>query len=83
MNKHEKLALNWECCEHVEEYCALNKTKFWAMISDILKQQTGYHLVNSQQTVTNWVKAQIDELVEEKIGSGTKVERNNFKMAVE
>ena len=83
MNKHEKLVLIRECCEHRNEYRALNKTKFWAMISDILKQQTGYHLVNPQQTVTNWVKAQIDELVEEEMGSGTEVERNDFKTAVE
>lgn len=83
MNKHEKLTLIRECCEHAEEYRALNKTKFWAMISDILKQQTGYHLVNPQQTVTNWVKSQIDELVEEEMGSGTEVERNDFKTAVE
>lgn len=83
MNKYEKLVLIRECCEHRNEYCALNKTKFWAMTSDILKQQMGYHLVNPQQTVSNWVKAQIDELVEEKMGSGTEVERNDFKTAVE
>lgn len=83
MNKHEKLVLIRECCEHAQEYRALNKTKFWAMISDILKQQTGYHLVNPQQTVSNWLKAQIDELVEEEMGSGTEVERNDFKTAVE
>ena len=53
------------------------------MISNILKQQIGYHLVNSQKTVTNWVKAQIDELVEEEMGSDTEVERNNFKTVVE
>lgn len=39
------------------------------MISE-LKQQTGYELVNPQQTVTRWVKAQINELVEEEMGSG-------------
>ncbi len=35
------------------------------MISDILKQQTGYYPLNRQQTVNNWVKSQIHELVEE------------------
>ena len=43
----------------------------------------GYHLVNLQQTVTNWVKAQIDELVDEEMSSSTKVERNDFKTIVE
>ena len=83
MNKYVKLILIRECCEHAQEYRALNKTKFWAIISDILKQQTGYHLVDPQQTVNNWVKAQIDELVEEEMGSGTEVKRNDFKTAVE
>ena len=82
MNKHEKLILIRECCEHAQEYRALNKTKFWAIISDILKQQTGYHLVNLQQTVNNWLKAQIDELIEKEIGFGKKVERNDFKTAM-
>lgn len=53
------------------------------MISEILKQQTGYELANPCQTVTRWVKAIIDELVEEEMGSGTEVERNDFKTAVE
>lgn len=83
INKYEKLFLIRECCEYRNKYRALNKTKFWAMISDILKQQTGYHLINPQQTVSNWVKAQIDELIKEEMGSGTEVERNDFKTAVE
>ena len=46
MNKYKKLFLIQEYCKYRNKYCVLNKTKFWAMISDILKQQTGYHLVN-------------------------------------
>lgn len=38
INKYEKLVLIYKCCEHAQDYRALNKTKFWAMISDILKQ---------------------------------------------
>lgn len=53
------------------------------MISELLKQQTGYELVNPLQTVTRWVKAQINELVEEEMGSGAEVERNDFKTALE
>lgn len=83
MNKHEKLVLIQECCEHADEYRPFNKTKFWAMISDLLKQQTGYHLGSPQQTVAHWVKAQMDELIEEQMGSGTEVERHDFKTAVE
>lgn len=53
------------------------------MISELLKQQTDYELVNPQQTVTRWVKAQINELVVEEMGSGAEVERNDFKTALE
>ncbi len=83
MNIREKLVLIRECVEHADEYRPGNKTKFWAMISELLKQQTGYELISPQQTVTRWVKARIDELVEEEMGSGTEVERNDFKTAVE
>lgn len=83
MNKQEKLILIRECCKHADEYRALNKTKFWAIISNLLKQQTGYNLVSPGQTVTRWVKAQINELVEVEMGSGTEMERDYFKTAVE
>lgn len=83
MNAREKLVLIRECCEHMDEYRPGNKTKFWAMISELLKQHTGYDLMHPQQTITRWVKARIDELVEEEMGSGTEVERNDFKAAVE
>lgn len=46
MNKQEKLVLIRECCKHADEYLPLNKITFWAMISSLLKQQTGYDLVN-------------------------------------
>lgn len=42
----EKLVLIQECVEHVDEYRPGNKTKFWAMISKLLKQQTGYKFIN-------------------------------------
>ena len=32
--------------------------------------------------VTQWVKVRIDELIEEKIGLGTKVEQDDFMTAV-
>lgn len=38
MNNYEKFVLIWECYKHAQEYYTLNKTKFWAMISDIFKQ---------------------------------------------
>ena len=34
-------------------------------------------------TVTRWVKARIDELVDEEMGSGTQVEQDDYKAAVE
>ena len=48
INNYEKIILIQEYCEYRNKYRALNKTKFLTMISDILKQQTGYHLVNFQ-----------------------------------
>lgn len=36
-----------------------------------------------RNTVTRWVKARIDELVEEEMGSGTQLEQDDFKAAVE
>lgn len=83
MNKYGKLRLVQECCKHAEEYCPANKTKFWAMISNLLKNHTGYELVNPGQTVARWVKTQINELVEEEMGSGTEVERDDLKTSVE
>lgn len=53
------------------------------MISDLLKQQTGYEFLNSQQMVTRWVRVELDELVDGEMGSATKAERNAFKTAVE
>ena len=83
MNIREKLELIRECVEHADKYCPDNKTKIWVMILELLKQQTGYKLISPQQTVTRWMKARIDELVEEEMGSGTEVERNDFKTTVE
>lgn len=53
------------------------------MIRDLLKERTGYDLVDPRQTVVKWVGARIEELVEEEMGSGTEVEQNDFKAAVE
>lgn len=43
----------------------------------------GYNLKKPRVTVTQWIKAHIDKLVEEEMGFGTQVEQNNFKEAVE
>lgn len=83
MKAQEKLVLIRERCEHAEEYRAGNKTQFWAMISDLMKQQTSYEFLNSQQMVTRWVRAELDGLVDEEMGSATKAERNDSKTAVE
>lgn len=52
MKPYEKLVLIRECCEHMDEYRANNKGKFWAMIGELLKQKTGYESVHPMQTVT-------------------------------
>lgn len=83
MNPQEKFYLIRECCEHVEEYKPRNKLTFWRMIKRLLWEKTGYDLIEPRNTVTRSVKACIDELVEEQIGSGTQVEQDDFKAAVE
>lgn len=72
---HEKLALMRGCCEHAEEYCAGNKTFFWAM-------QTGYDPFQAHQTVTRWVRSELDELIDE-VGTALRTEKDAFKTAVE
>lgn len=83
MTPKEKLALIRECCEHADEYRPGNKSKFWIMIRRLLKERTNYDLVDPRQTVTRWVETRIDELVEKEMGSGTEMERNDIKAAVE
>lgn len=70
---HEKLARG--CCEYAEEYCAGNKTFFWAM-------QTGYDPFQAHQTVTRWVRSELDELIDE-VGTALRTEKDAFKTAVE
>lgn len=78
MNIKERLVLIRECCEHADEYRPGNKTKFWAIIPEFSRQQAGYELVIPHKKITRWVKARIDELVQEEMGSGTEVERDDF-----
>lgn len=52
MTAKKKLVLICEWCKHVNKYQPGNKTKFWAIILELLKQQTGYNLMHPQQTVT-------------------------------
>lgn len=83
MNAQEKLVLIRECCEHSDEYRGGTKTVFWTMIRELLKERTRYDLAEPRNTVLRWVKARIDELVEEEMGSGTQVDQDDFKAAVE
>ncbi len=53
------------------------------MISKLLKNRTGYDLLEPRNTVLQWLQQLIDELVSEEIGSGTQVEQDDFKAAVE
>ena len=83
MNAQEKLVLIRECCEHADEYKNGNKTAFWAMINKLLKNRTGYDLLEPRNTVFRWVQQLTDELVSEEMGSVTQVEQDDFKAAVE
>lgn len=83
MNAEKKLILIRECCEHAAEFKLNNKTAFWIMIRDLLKQRTGYLLKEPRNTVLRWVADRRDELVEEEMGSSTQVDQDDFKAAVE
>lgn len=83
MNAQEKLALIRECCEHASEYRLNNKMAFWMLIRDLLKTRTGYLLKEPRNTVLRWVADRGDELVQEEMGSGTQVDQDDFKAAVE
>lgn len=82
MTAREKLILIWECCEYVDKYQPGNKMEFWAVITELLKNKTGYYLMYWQQIITHWIKAHIDEFVKEEMGSGTNIKKNDFKVAV-
>lgn len=83
MTPQEKLVLIRKCCEHADKDRSNNKGKFWIMIRQLLKERTGYDLVDPRQTVLKWVDAILDELVEEEMGSGTEIKKSNFKATVE
>lgn len=51
MNAQEKLVLLRRCCEPAAEFNPRNKKQFWAMIRDLLKEQTGYDLKEPRNTV--------------------------------
>lgn len=53
------------------------------MIWEFHKEYTGYDLIEPRNTVICWVKTCIDELIEKKMGFGTQVNQDNFKLAVE
>lgn len=53
------------------------------MICQLLKENTGYDLKEPRNTVLRWVAKRVDELVEEEMGSGTQVDQDDFKVAVE
>lgn len=48
-----------------------------------MKNKTEYYLIHPQQTIIRWVKAHIDELIEKKMESDIKIEKNDFQTAVE
>lgn len=48
-----------------------------------MKKCTGYNLINPCQTIVKWVGVQIKELIKKKMGSDTKIEQNDFKVAME
>lgn len=82
LNASEKLVLVQECCKHAEMYQPGNKTKFWAMIKQILKDKTGYDLAFPGQTVKHWVEAILSEQVDDESWTGTQMEKHDFRSAL-
>lgn len=54
MNAKKKLVFICECYEHMAEFKLRNKKQFWAIIRDLLKEQTMYNLKKSRNTVLGW-----------------------------
>ena len=71
-----------ECCEHAAEFEPYNKTVFWETICDLLKERTD-SLKEPRNTVLRWVADRGDDHVQEEMGSGTQVDQDDFKAAVE
>ncbi len=82
MNAQKKLALIQEYCKHTLEFRPTNKTAFWIIIHDLLKQRTGYLLKEPKNTVLRWVANCDNKLVAEEMGFGTQVNQDDFKAAV-
>lgn len=51
MNPQEKLVLIWECVKLADEYKPGTKGVFWTTIRELLKDRTGYDLVEPRNTV--------------------------------
>lgn len=83
MKPQEKLFLIKQCVEHKMEYKPNNKGIFWQMMKDLLKEGTGYIFADPRKTVTRWVEARIEEVLDEELGSGNEELRGDFKAAVE
>lgn len=83
MNKQETFILIWKCFKHIDKYCLLNKIMIWTLISNLFQQQIKYDFVNVMQIFTYQIKSQINKRIEKKLGTKTKVKKNDLKMAVE
>ena len=83
MKAYQKVILARICVEHAAEYGVIKMGDFWDMITKLLWEQAGYSLKSPRQTVFKWITLRIDELVEEEMGSGTEVECDDFRAAVE
>lgn len=83
MNLQKKLVFIWECVKHANQYKPRTKDAFWIIIWELLKDCIGYDLGELRNTVVCWVKACIDELVEEEIRFDTQGNQDDSKTVVE
>ncbi|KAM0805763.1 hypothetical protein BDR22DRAFT_829103 [Usnea florida] len=83
MKVHQKITLARICVDQAAQYGVMKMQDFWDTVKTLLLEQADYSLKTPRQTVMKWVTERIEEMVEEEMGSGTEVERDEFKAAVE
>lgn len=71
MTTQKKLFFTCEYYAHLDKYRPWNKIAFWKTIWKFLKEYIEYNLLELKLTVIYWVKAHIDKLVKEEMGSDT------------
>lgn len=64
------------------KYKSYKKLVFWNIIKKFFKEKGGYNFIELKNSVIGQMNICIDKLIEKKIGSGTQIDQNDFKIIV-